>query len=191
MRIMSHFIIKFIMTFFIGLEVKNKINFDKQYIIVANHNSHLDTTAIMSLFSSQEIKKLNIVAAEDYFFSNKFFSWISNTFLGLIPIKRKSVNKNIFEKIYKTLDSGNSILIFPEGSRGKNGSLGELKKGIISISKNYAHIPILPIKLSKTEIVLPKGRFIPIPFIIKIEIKEPFFYEADELLLKNIKKSLG
>lgn len=190
MRIISHFIIKFIMIFFIGLEVKNKKNFDKQYIIVANHNSHLDTTAIMALFSNQEIKNLNIVAAEDYFFSNKFFSWISGAFLGLIPIKRKSVSKNIFEKIYTALDNGNSILIFPEGSRGKKGQLGEIKKGIVSISKNYANIPILPIKLSKTEIVLPKGRFVPIPFIIKIEIKEPFFYETDEILLENIKKNL-
>ena len=58
-------------------------------IIVANHNSHIDTLLLMSLFSVPQILKIHPVAAADYFCNTKLKSFLFKTLIGLIPLQRK------------------------------------------------------------------------------------------------------
>lgn len=178
------------MKIFIGLDVKNRNSFDKQYIIAANHNSHLDALAIISLFPYKKIKKLKLVGASDYFFKNPFLSWLSTYFLGIIPLERRHLGKDSFENIYKALREGYTILFFPEGSRGNPEEFGEVKKGILKISKKFSDIEVLPIKLSRTGIVLPKGSFLPVPLIVTINIKNSIIYTNDEQLKTDLVNAL-
>ena len=64
------FIVKPVIILITGISIKNPQNLPKsgQFIIIANHNSHLDIMAIMSLFDSTMIRKVRPVAASDYFF---------------------------------------------------------------------------------------------------------------------------
>ena len=79
-----------------GLSIKNIENLpkDEPYIIIANHNSHLDILAIMTMYSNKEIVNVSPVAASDYFFKNKYIKWISTQLIGILPINRKVNRKD-------------------------------------------------------------------------------------------------
>ena len=192
LRKIVHFFLKIYIHFFIGTNVSGeKETFPKKgpALIVANHNSHMDTAVILSLFSCKEIKNIYTVGAADYFFKNKMLAWVSRNVFGLIPLNRNKVSTSIFEGVYSALDNGSIVLIFPEGSRGEPGKIGSIKKGIAKIAENYKSVPIFPIKLTRTENVLPKGRLIPLPFIISLELKKEIYYTTSEELLESIRQS--
>lgn len=64
------FVVKPVMLFISGMSVKNYelLPQEEQFIIIANHNSHLDIMAIMAMFDTKHIQKIKPVAASDYFF---------------------------------------------------------------------------------------------------------------------------
>jgi len=193
MRKLVHFILKIFMHFYIGKNIVGEDNTPKKgpAIIVANHNSHLDATILLSLFACKDIKNVNIVGAADYFFRNRVVAWLSRNMLGIIPLNRINISTKIFSELYDALDNNRIVIMFPEGSRGVPGEMGSIKKGIAKISENYKTVPIFPIKLHRTGDVLPKGRIIPLPFIINIEVKKEIFYTTSEELLENIRQALS
>ena len=83
-------IIKPIVFVILGLNIRNrnKLPLKGPAIIAANHNSHLDTMVLMSLYPLSKIHKVRPVAAADYFLSNKLLAWISLKCIGIIPLDR-------------------------------------------------------------------------------------------------------
>ena len=77
----------------LGLNVFFKAKLPKQgpAIVVANHNSHLDTLVLMSLYPLSQIHKIRPVAAADYFLKNKLLAWFSLNIIGIIPMQRKHI----------------------------------------------------------------------------------------------------
>jgi len=189
------FILKPIVYFCLGLNVKNAQYLPKKgpCIIISNHNSHLDTIVLMSLFSGQTMLKISPVAAADYFLRNKVLAWISLNFFNIIPINRK-VSKSEQEKFYENLGQrlqDNSIIIlYPEGSRGEPEQLANFKTGIAHIAKLYPDTPIIPIYMDGLGMALPRGEAIFVPTLCKVNVSMPIFWNNDKDLfmedLKNI-----
>lgn len=162
-----------------GIENLPKVN-NKPAIIVANHNSHIDTLLLMSLFSGYQVLKIHPVAASDYFCDTKFKEFIFKTVLGVIPIDRhvkKVTKEDYFKNINDNLKAGNSIIIYPEGTRGDDGSLSEFKTGVAHIAKMNPDIPVVPCYINGPDRIAPKGTFIWIPFIADIYVSEPVYYD--------------
>lgn len=150
---------------------------DRQFIMIANHNSHLDTLALMNLFPLSRLHTIHPVAAEDYFFVNPVVAWLSQTFLNIIPIPRKNISKtnNPLKRMCAALDAGRSLILFPEGSRGVPEEMAPFQSGIAHVVKKYPDLPIVPVFLKGMGRSLPKGEFILVPFFCDAIIGEPVY----------------
>lgn len=174
----------------IGMNIRNLKRLPKHgpAIIVANHNSHLDTLGIKCLFPIFQMKNVFPLAAADYFLRNKILAWFVLNILGVIPVDRKSSSDKtrIFERATEELNKGNIILIFPEGSRGEAEKLAEFKKGVAYLAKQNPQVPVVPIHFVGFGKSLPKGEALFIPFICDGFIGEPIFGEdnIDEFMSK-------
>src|SRR5262249_8981820 len=130
-------------------------------LLVANHNSHLDTLIIMSLFPQRLLPKLRPVAAADYFLQSKLFAWFSLKIIGIVPIQRKPTTPtpslDPLTAVYFALEENSLIIFYPEGSRGNPEQLSQFKSGIAHVAKKFPHIPITPLFIRGTGKALPKG----------------------------------
>lgn len=167
-----------------GIHVRGREHLcvNKPSIIVANHNSHLDTLVLMSLFPLRKIHRIRPVAAADYFMKNPLIAWFSTQFIGIIPLSRKveKSHSHPLEPLREALEAGDSIIIFPEGSRGEAEQMSKFKSGIAHLAKMIPTVPIIPIYLGGAGKVLPKGEALLVPFIIDITIAPSVYISQDE-----------
>ena len=150
-------------TFYIRLDVKGG-NFNdlylkhKKLIIISNHASHLDATSIASAIPRSQWMDLYMAAAKDYFFSNPLFTFFSQHCLGAIPIDRKDKKGEAVQLIVSLLTQLDRmwLIIFPEGTRSKDGKVHEFKRGI-SIFAERTNTPILFLYIDGNSRLWPKG----------------------------------
>lgn len=167
-----------------GVYVRNKEYLPLQgpCIIVANHNSHLDTLVLLSLFPLKIVNKVRPVAAVDYFMQNPWMRWFSKNCIGIIPLDRKPDKKNghPLQKVYDALHNNEIVIIFPEGSRGEAEELQPFKNGISHLAKEFPHVPVVPVALHGAGKSLPKGEALFVPFVIDVLFGAPVFYDAEK-----------
>ena len=84
-------IVRTVVLLVLGLNVRNKENLPSKgpAILIANHNSHLDTMVLMSLLPLQLLPNIQPVAAMDYFLKNRLIAWFALEIVGILPLKRK------------------------------------------------------------------------------------------------------
>lgn len=166
----------------IGIWVRNRqrIPKDGPAIIYANHNSHLDLFVILALCSGGMRRKLRPIAAKDYWFANSLMAWISTHLLGIIPLDRQGKNlREVLKAAQTALENGESLLIFPEGSRGEPEVMAELKSGIAMFAKGSPDAPLVPIFLYGLGKALPRGDALLVPFVCDAYVGESFKWDGD------------
>ncbi|MCD8895464.1 lysophospholipid acyltransferase family protein [Mammaliicoccus sciuri] len=176
-------IIKPIILIVLGLNIRRREWLPKKgpIVIIANHNSHLDTLVLLSLFQGEGFKKARPVAAGDYFLKNKLLKWFSMNVMRIIPIERKMTRdiKGLFEPIVDALDEGSIIILYPEGSRGEPEKLSKYKSGIYYLMRERPNIPIQPLFLHGLGKSLPKGSKLFVPFFVDIFVGRPFLFNEN------------
>lgn len=173
------FIVKPILTLFFGVRVIGRENLqaNKPFVIVANHSSHLDALALLSIFPLSQLNRIRPVAAGDYFLRNKYIAWLALNIFNIIPISRRNITRatNPLPKMLEILNSNQSLIIFPEGTRNTDISeRGKFLPGVSHIVMHAPEVEVLPIYLINLGRCLPKGEWIPIPFFCEIIIGQPF-----------------
>jgi len=146
---------------------------EEQFIIVANHNSHLDTMSIMASLPSSILHKVKPVAAKDHFGKTKMSAFLSEKLINSLLIERKRDKENpdndpIFQMIAE-LDKGNSLIIFPEGTRGKPEIEEPLKAGVALILQQRPNIKFVPAYMQGMGLAMPKGDGLIIPHTSRLE----------------------
>ena len=100
-----------------------------QFIILANHNSHLDTLSLLSSLPGNLLWKIKPVAAEDYFGRTRFQAAFSNYFINTLLIRRKGekeLGARPTPENARCHHEGYSLILFPEGTRGKPEQMGKI-----------------------------------------------------------------
>ena len=136
-------------------------------IILANHNSHLDTRSLLSSLPGNLLWKVKPVAAEDYFGRTRFQAAFSNYFINTLLIRRKGEKDSEHDPLRKMLDAideGYSLILFPEGTRGKPEQMGKIKSGIARILSLRPELKYIPVFMTGMGRSLPKGELILLPY---------------------------
>ena len=177
-----------------GIKLKvygaENIDPDKTYVFVSNHQSYLDIPALFRglpvniyFVGKQELKKV------------PFIGWYMQA-VGMIFIDRNAPRKAVssIKDAGKMVDLGKNIIIFPEGTRSKDGALGKFKKGTFLLLAN-SDVPVIPISIKGTGKVWPSDSFKLTPGIVEVHIGKEIKTGAEnsrELigLMDNVKEKM-
>jgi 1-acyl-sn-glycerol-3-phosphate acyltransferase len=152
---------------------KEKIDKKATYVMVSNHQSGMDIIVLFKLWTHfRWISKKSL-------FYIPFIGWNMwlNRYISLERGKSSSMRKMMADA-EKTLKEGNSVMMFPEGTRSRTGKIQPFKTGAFHIAQN-ARVPVLPIAISGTFDSVRKGGFLVIKnYNIRAEVLDPVPYET-------------
>ena len=161
-------------------------------VIVANHNSHLDTLVLMALLPIRALKRIRPVAAADYFLRNRVLAWFATQIIGIIPISRTKARSNPLAGCFDAIANGDIIILFPEGSRGTSEEeMSEFKQGIRVIARKFPDVPIYPVYLHGLGKSLPKGEALLVPFFCDVFVGMPLSYAASEEFMGDLRTAMN
>lgn len=154
----------------IRLKIEGKDRFDRNssYIFASNHLSYLDIPVLfraipvnLYFIAKKEVKKI------------PFIGWYMMA-TGMIFIDRKNRDKAIqsLERAGNLIKGGKNVLVFPEGTRSKDGEVMALKKGSFMLAAQ-ADINVVPVAIHGTRSVLPPDTFKLKPGVVHVNIGAP------------------
>jgi len=117
-------------------------------ILVANHSSHLDTPTILRALPLQWRQRTAVAAAADYFYKKRAVASAIALVFNTVPLLRRgggSLNNGAFDHVDRLLKQRWNLLIYPEGTRSRDGRLGKVRSGAAAIARNH-DIPIVPVR---------------------------------------------
>ncbi|MEO8263471.1 MAG: lysophospholipid acyltransferase family protein [Pseudolysinimonas sp.] len=130
-------------------------NVKRPFVVVANHSSHLDAPLIMGALPRSLARYLAAGAAGDYFFDVWWRRGLTALFFNAFPVDRSGNNpRNVSAKTL--LEHDVPVLVFPEGTRSKDGVPGHFKPGAAALS-SATGAPILPIAIIGAHQSHPRG----------------------------------
>lgn len=135
-------------------------------LVLSNHQSHLDPV-LVGLATDRRLNYL----ARDTLFGFAPFRWLIYS-LDAIPIDREGLGLAGLKETLKRLKRGELVLIFPEGTRTRDGEVGTLKPGFCALVRR-AGVPILPVGIDGAFDSWPRWRHLPAPAVIHIQFGEP------------------
>ena len=188
LQIVYGVLIRNFLKLFVGVKFQNArfLLEEKQFIIVANHNSHLDTLTILASLPSKIISKVKPVAAQDHFGKTKFKQKLSNYFINTLLIQRKRDKDNIendpIHKMIKALDDGYSLILFPEGPRGTPEVQQPLKPGIGYVLSERPSVKYVPAFMKGMGKAMPKDDNLIVPHNSSLAYGSPTRIESTDVM---------
>jgi 1-acyl-sn-glycerol-3-phosphate acyltransferase len=166
----------------LGVNVRNRNLLPREgpAIIAANHNSHLDTVALMSLVPLSVLHRVRPVAAADYWTSSPIVSWFSRTFINVVPIDRQGITSgDPLIPCYQALDAGDILLFFPEGSRRIPEKMSSFKPGLARLVEECPEARVVPVFLHGLGKTWPKGTALVVPFLVDVFVGRAMRYSGN------------
>ncbi len=150
-------------------------------LVVSNHNSHLDAAVLMSLFPLKRLTRVHPVAAADYFGETLLKRTMAMMLMNGIPIERRAAKGvNPLEPIVRAIENGESLVFFPEGSRGEAGVVSRFRAGIGKLVQQIPGLLVVPVFLAGPERIWPRGQTVPVPLNIDAIVGRPRVYPVQE-----------
>lgn len=167
-----------------GLTVSSKLSLSPgaPRVYFSNHTSHVDFLLVWSALPKETRDSTVAAAAADYWCKNKVRHWVASRVFDSVFIERSNIGRcnNPVAAIIKELDSGRSVIIFPEGGRTEGPEVAELKSGLFHIARKRPEYDLVPVYVHNANRVLPKGVSLPLPVMCSVTFGEPIHLLEDE-----------
>jgi len=131
-------------------------------VFVANHSSHMDTPAILRALPRRWRRRTAVAAAADYFYVKRRLGWTVSLFFGTVPMARdgRGLDHDSTAHIEELFRQGWSLVMYAEGTRSRDGSVGKLRSGSAVLAAQNG-LSLVPIHVSGSHEVMPVGRYWP------------------------------
>lgn len=141
-----------------------------QRIYFANHSSHLDTIALWSALPPELRLRTRPVAARDYWDQNRLRRYVARQVLNVVFVDRTGTRaeSDPLEPLREALAHGDSLIIFPEGTRRAEALPGLFKSGLYHLARQFPEVELTPVYLENLHRSLPKGTLLPVPLICTV-----------------------
>jgi 1-acyl-sn-glycerol-3-phosphate acyltransferase len=162
------------------LEVEGREHLPEKppFVLVANHSSHLDALVLASSMPVRWRDCVYPLAAGDTFFSRNATAAFAATLLNAFPVWRKRASASEPIDLRRRLLEDRCVyIIFPEGTRSRDGSMGRFKAGVGMLVAGTP-IPVVPCRLVGAFEAFPPGRRLPRLRKVKLRIGEPVLFES-------------
>lgn len=155
----------------------------QQTLYFANHASHGDFVLIWATIARHLRGNTRPVAGQDYWQASALRRFIGQEVFNALMISRKGEDnaQSPIELMAETLNAGDSLIMFPEGTRNTSDEpLLPLKSGLYHLACQCPQVRLVPVWIDNLHRVLPKGRFIPIPLACTVSYGEPIQLQEGE-----------
>jgi len=163
----------------------------RQRVYFANHTSHLDFVVLWSALPSALRAVTRPVAAKDYW-EKGARAYVAQRVFHAVLIERgaaaraeglahaKGTGPDVIEQLAEALGSAHSLILFPEGTRGTGEEVAPFRSGLYHLARRRPDVQLVPAYLENLNRILPKGEFLPAPFVSSLTFGAPIACPEDE-----------
>jgi 1-acyl-sn-glycerol-3-phosphate acyltransferase len=128
-------------------------------LFVANHCSHMDTPSILRALPGPWRRRTAVAAAADYFYRKPLLAAVVSLGFNTVSVERgtDAALSDVASNLDRLLEEGWSLVIFAEGTRSRDGTVGRLHSGAALLAAEH-RLPIVPVYVRGTHAVMPPGR---------------------------------
>jgi len=146
----------------------------EQRIYFANHQSHADLVLIWAALPSELRSITRPIAAKDYWTASPLKQWITTGVFNAVYVERERTgDEDPLQPLIDALDSGDSLIIFPEGTRGFEDEPQAFKSGLFNLAQRFPEVVLVPAWIHNVQRVIPKGEVIPVPVLCSVTFGAP------------------
>jgi 1-acyl-sn-glycerol-3-phosphate acyltransferase len=153
----------------------------EQRIYFANHQSHFDWVLIWAALPQDLRSITRPIAARDYWTSSKLKHWITREIFNAVYVSReRSADEDPLEPLMDALRNGDSLVIFPEGTRGNKPEPASFKAGLYHLAEAFPDVQLIPAWIDNVQRVMPKGEVVPVPILCSVTFGAPLALQPGE-----------
>jgi 1-acyl-sn-glycerol-3-phosphate acyltransferase len=154
----------------------------EQRIYFANHSSHGDFVLIWTVLPAALRARTRPVAARDYWDAGELRRFlIHRVFRGVLVERGADPKaKDPLVPLVEALDQGDSLIIFPEGTRNTEEEMLPFKSGIYHLARQRPGVDLVPVWIENVGRVMPKGQVLPVPLLCSVNFGAPIRLQDGE-----------
>ena len=153
----------------------------EQRIYFANHQSHFDWVLLWAALPEDLRNATRPIAARDYWTASPLKHWITREIFNAVYVSRQRTDdEDPLEPLMEALRHGDSLVIFPEGTRGQAAEPAPFKSGLYALAQAFPDVQLIPAWIDNVQRVMPKGEVVPVPILCTVTFGAPIALQPDE-----------
>ena len=148
----------------------------RQRVYFANHSSHLDFILVWAALPPPVRRRARPVAARDYWERGPLRRYLATKIFRAVLVDRATPSESnarergqeAVARMIAGLGDADSLILFPEGTRGSGEQLAPFKSGLYHLCRERPDLELVPVHLENLNRILPKGEFVPVPLLSRI-----------------------